>query len=120
MKCAVETSTPATFAVAIVHRLRPSCIQSPSLSLPDPFRRSGKVERLFSWIHFGSGSSGHGSQQLIDESLSSLLRRERMRELIVARAGGQVKALVEFVAAGQCAADEIPGEAENSRAISRI
>src|SRR5215469_4207048 len=56
---------------------------------------------------------------MVCQPLPALAWRQGMRECVVTRARRQVEALVEFVAPGQRAADEIPGEPENSGPIAR-
>src|SRR5581483_11971052 len=58
------------------------------------------------------------AEDLVDQPPSALARGEHVGQRVVARARSQVEALVEFVARAQRAADEIPCEAEDPRAVA--
>ena len=99
MKWAVETSTPAT-------RRRSSHV----LGFNPVPRRLGCASR----------AEPVTSSTQWSTSLGGSRRRRDVRDLERARARRQVEALVQLVAAGECAADEVPGEAEQPRAFPGV
>src|SRR5581483_12512529 len=58
------------------------------------------------------------AEDLVDQPPTALARGEHVGQRVVARARGEVEALVEFVARAQRAADEIPCESEDPRAVA--
>src|SRR5262245_20132651 len=87
---------------------------------PYPFtRRARQAHHRRAAAGIFTPAGRHETEHLVHQPPAALARGQGVRQRVVARAGGQVEALVEFVAPGQRRADEIPREPENPRPLAR-